>query len=519
MKKHLALFVLAALVLAAPALAEEHAAQAEAQAEVRAGITPASPLYGLATAWERVQLSFVRNPERRAERALSLADKKIAEIEVLAERGEIQRAERAEQRYEELLEQATQAIERLEEADSYEDAQTRLEASSRARANLQVRLERVVETHERILERQADRMSEQQLERLEQAFARANNAALQADARFEESQERVKTRTKVLGNLSDEEADALEANVSARTGLEARLDMRAENILARMEERNQRLLDNTSNRSTVALERLEVVLNQQVERLAENFERRNQRLQERASNRSAELESQLRARHEARVEAAAQVGVSARERAAAEQEVLRERATQRAAQAREQAAQTAEDMREQERPSDGDEPGHLRVAVEIGDTESEVFVQTQEQRTSFTVESTDRQEIARIVANRLEVSYQEVVDVALWSRATTQRPDETRPVHVDDEITVLVRESDALVELNVRGREVRFIVESTNRARIEDQIVMRTGISQQRMEHLIEWMSDSGDTRVDANASVRVGSDVGVNTRARVGTR
>ncbi len=520
-----ALLVLVALVLAAPALAQENETQASAQTEfdVRAGVTPASAFYGLTTAWERVQLTLTRDDERRAMRALDQADKRLAELEVLAERGQLDRAERAEQRFEELMQQATSAIERLEAAENVEQASDSLEKASRVRAELQTRLDHVLDVHERVLERQAERMDEQQLARLDRAFSRFNNASIHADIRLEESSERITTRARALGNFSDEQAEAFRANASTRAGLEAKLEARAERVLARMEERNQRLIEQTNNRSAVATERLEQVLSQQVDRLAQNFERANQRRAQAPNNRSLQLEANLRDRSDARAQASEQATTS-RERAIAERETLRERAEQRAATARDRAAQADQPQpdrvpdvrRGDERVTDsGELRSDTRISISVDEDQALVRVQEADTRSSFTVQSTDREVIARAVAERLNFSLQEVISGAAWGFADGSAADWDAESNVSIRVTVGANASVA--EVLVAGERERFVVESTSREQVTERLSSRLGWSAERVEQVTSWSADEQlDARVSAGAEVdsaRVGAGAEVAVR------
>ncbi|MFT4250616.1 MAG: DUF5667 domain-containing protein [Candidatus Woesearchaeota archaeon] len=501
MKQHILAVVFAMLVLAAPALAQENTAQTTIDAEVRAGITPASPLYGLVTAWERTQLALTRDPAKRAERALAQADKKLAELEVLTQREEYERSERSINRYEELMSQAAEAVERAEQARSNQEARAALERSTRARAGLQARLDAVVDVQERVLTRQAERMSEEQLERVASAFNRANEAVLQADERFEESRQRAQTRIKALEELSDEEAAQLEANVSAQIGLSAALEARAENILSRMQERNEQLINHTSNRSEQANEQLSRVLEAQTQRLAENFERRNQQVED--NLRSRELADQLSARAQAVADARAQVALDTRERAIAEREAHQERVQEIRGVVREEESTS--------RPVSTD----LRVHVEVASQEAQVTLYTDGSRSEFTVQSTSREEIARLIAQRLDVSYEAVIDATTWS-SSEQRPSERPQQRVVQEISVTAQEDSSVAEILFSDGSARVEVESTNRERVIAHLAARLDLSEDRVHSLTTWQEASvrTETQTDARAG-GVNGSVGVRATVR----
>lgn len=437
-KHYVSLLAICLLVLsAAPVLADEHEAQATTQAQASTSITPASPFYGLTTAWERVQLAFTRDAEKRADKAMSFADKKLTEVEVLAQQGDFERSERSLARYEQLMEQASEAVERLETARDGQEASASLEATTRVRANMQARLDNVIDVHERILERQAETMSDEQLERVEHAFNRINDATLRADNRFEESRERAKVRSKVLANLSDEQANELEANISAQIGLQAALEARSEKILARMDERNQRLLNETSNRSERAREQLSVVLERQANRLAENFERRNQQVMQRADNRSQELAENLRVQAQVRAEAAAE----ARERAQQERASQREERTQQ--RERVSSEQSDREQTQQERVD-------ISILVNTASEQSTVELSVDGEESRFVVNSSSRERVISEISTRTGLSSERISSVAEWSSS-----DEDSRVEAESETRVGIGAGNTRVDsesrVSIRG--------------------------------------------------------------------
>ena len=120
MKSKLAGILLALVLFAAPVAAEEVEVNGTTEIRADAGVAPDSPFYGLENALERVRLALTFNEQRRAERALDYADERLAEIREMVEEGKFEAAQRARMRYEQKLEAAAEATERVE-SDSSDD--------------------------------------------------------------------------------------------------------------------------------------------------------------------------------------------------------------------------------------------------------------------------------------------------------------------------------------------------------------------------------------------------------------
>ena len=225
MKRYISLLVLAALVLAAPAIAQEHAAQAEAQTniDVRAGVTPDSALYGLKTAFERTRSALTFSSDAKADLNLRYANKRLAEIEAMLEANNTQAAQRAANAYETNVETAAQASSRASSRSGEAQATAGLEQATKARAQLQANLAHAANVHANILARQETRMDDEQYAQIENVFASITQAGLQADTRIEEARVQSKQRYQATASVDAAQADAHAANISAQQGLDAQL--------------------------------------------------------------------------------------------------------------------------------------------------------------------------------------------------------------------------------------------------------------------------------------------------------
>src|SRR3989338_1635533 len=87
-------------------------------------ITEGGSISGLDRALENVQLALTFNKEKRAERALLIAEERLAEVRDLVEQKRFEQLDKAEERQEKALDRAQKAIERIQ---SNNDAKNDLE--------------------------------------------------------------------------------------------------------------------------------------------------------------------------------------------------------------------------------------------------------------------------------------------------------------------------------------------------------------------------------------------------------
>ena len=79
------------------------------------GLTPDSPFYFLDTLGEKIGMFFTFGAENKAEKALKIAEEKLAETKVMAERNKAQAIEKANQKYQEFLSLANQKAKEAKE--------------------------------------------------------------------------------------------------------------------------------------------------------------------------------------------------------------------------------------------------------------------------------------------------------------------------------------------------------------------------------------------------------------------
>ncbi|MBN1792505.1 hypothetical protein JW826_02365 [Candidatus Woesearchaeota archaeon] len=235
---------------AADAQGEETDALAEAleeqiEDEVDPGVTPDSPLYGIENAWDRMRLAFTFNKEKKAQKALMIAEERLAEFRVMAEKGKADKAEKARARYELFLQRSQEAAEdigRAEDADGAMDAWRRIAGLQNAVEAHRDHLAKVTERIETAL--QNGNLTDDQKAKLEAMLDKVETQSEEFEAKVDSKKDSVKIKYKVLSGKSDEEVEDEELTVDDQSGLsKARIErakervVRAKAVLAKARER------------------------------------------------------------------------------------------------------------------------------------------------------------------------------------------------------------------------------------------------------------------------------------------
>jgi hypothetical protein len=96
------------------------------------GVTPDSPFYGIKLFFESVGTTFTFGAEARAERALELAEVRLAEARAMAEMDKPDLAVQAVAEYESKMEEAEENAADIEDEEKREEVRNRIEAATSA---------------------------------------------------------------------------------------------------------------------------------------------------------------------------------------------------------------------------------------------------------------------------------------------------------------------------------------------------------------------------------------------------
>lgn len=167
------------------------------------GIGPESKLYGWENRWDKWRLRFTFNKEKRFQKAIEIAEERLAEAQAT---NDSEAAERAQERYDYFIDKAEEALEKMEgkKGDKLEKA---LAQTVRSQERIEAHKEKVSAVHNRILERLRanENLTDEELAHLEEVFGRIEDRAERAQNKVGQRQEVLRARYKFLNNASDEE--------------------------------------------------------------------------------------------------------------------------------------------------------------------------------------------------------------------------------------------------------------------------------------------------------------------------
>ncbi len=169
-------------------------AQESESQEVEPGLTPDHPFYFLDTLGEQLSLFFTFNSEAKAEKALSYAEEKVAELEVVSKVEEVQEKilERANKRYQRYLEVAQGKAEKVKEKGVNVD-----ELSQKMAEAMLNHQERLTKVYERVPE-QAKGAIDNALQKSQHGY----NTAIQA-INSEQVKEQIRVRLEAAKDRVD----------------------------------------------------------------------------------------------------------------------------------------------------------------------------------------------------------------------------------------------------------------------------------------------------------------------------
>lgn len=187
-------------------------------------ITPKS--YGpFSRFFDSFNLFFTYNQEKKAVKALEIADKKLSHILYdLENKGsdEAYSEEYYSEEYERAMKTVEKALEKIETNGKVENSKAALSNLSKIEERIQSHYQKVVTVKEKILERQRERMSEEQIEHLESVFGNITQRFQNMEEQFVQKRERALLKYKAMSGKNDSEIDEELEEINDETGLSER---------------------------------------------------------------------------------------------------------------------------------------------------------------------------------------------------------------------------------------------------------------------------------------------------------
>src|SRR3990172_2497628 len=228
------LIVIGALLAAMPfAFAQEATADLSDNLEEDAGTTPDSAFYGLKTGWEKVGLWFTFDQEKKAEKELGLARKRLLEIRAMADKGDIEAMKKAQEKHDELVERAQERLESIKEDSE--------EGKIKEGAKKVIGLEVALAAQQHRIEVLKDILAEKNLTdearaAIESTLERMENKTAMFELKIEQKKDKIKIRLRAITNKSEIEIEIEIKDISDEAGLEGAKKKIAEKQVAKAEE-------------------------------------------------------------------------------------------------------------------------------------------------------------------------------------------------------------------------------------------------------------------------------------------
>ncbi len=213
----LSLLVLLTMATAAANEGTSDNTGANESAKGKQGVVPGSVLYKLQTAIDRINLALTFDKAAKAEKGLRIAQKRLLQVEAMAERGKPDKAERAEKDYEWALSAAAKAAGEIESKDN--STIKALERIARLQNITESHYEKMVEVKEEILRRQNTTMTPEQIAHLQDVFSKIEEKAKEMQFKLDTKREKVMLKQKARANMTNENIDELNEEINEKTGL------------------------------------------------------------------------------------------------------------------------------------------------------------------------------------------------------------------------------------------------------------------------------------------------------------
>ena len=186
-------------------------------------------------AFDNIGFAFTFNKENKIRRALELAEKRLAEAEILAEENP-EEAERARERYDAFVAKAEEVLEEISDAENENLSIDNIEKIAR----IQNRFEKHRENAERIYTRALERFennnaSDEKIERFENFYERALERSNKMEDKIIQKRESAIKRHKVLVEKSDEELENILKDIEKKEGLSEAREVRMEKAEMRVQ--------------------------------------------------------------------------------------------------------------------------------------------------------------------------------------------------------------------------------------------------------------------------------------------
>lgn len=219
MKKIMTTFVFTLLVVSMFAFVSASSEEVESfDIKERAGIAPGNFFYGFDKAFEKVGMALTFDKEKKATKALNIAEERLAEAEYIAENGHFEKAKNIRKEYAKYLGITEQAVEDLYNEKNAEKSEESLRKVTRIEGQIE-RHEMNLETfEERAKQRQNGEPTAEQRAEIEELISQYKKDVSIAQNKIREEKEKFAIKHKALTNLSDRDMNILLEEIQNKEG-------------------------------------------------------------------------------------------------------------------------------------------------------------------------------------------------------------------------------------------------------------------------------------------------------------
>lgn len=228
MKKITSLFLMAFLLVGALAIV---AADENETATDDIEIPAAKKIGFWENQFDRLSMAFTLNKEKKIEKILEVAEKHLAEAEILADE-DPEAYEEAQASYDELVARAEEVLANIEDkADNANESERNMEKVARIEAKFERHRDRIDAMYTRAFERfERNNASDEKMERFQMFHDRAINRTNKMEARILERRDIIAKKHKTLTEMNDTELMDVLDRIDENQGLTKAREMRLANF-------------------------------------------------------------------------------------------------------------------------------------------------------------------------------------------------------------------------------------------------------------------------------------------------
>lgn len=194
-----------------------------ASSNISVGALPGSFFYGLDKGISNLRLALMFNQEKKAQLALKIAQKRLAEAQILAQRGKYNRSLQAEKAHKKIMKKAEKAIIKMNQEGNANKTFRDLQKITRMQAQLENHLRLISQMKMQLLSQKGQNLTQEQLNQLDNLFSSMENSSVNVSLSAQQQKENMKTRYKALKNLTNSQLNQTVEKIDSKEGYKKRV--------------------------------------------------------------------------------------------------------------------------------------------------------------------------------------------------------------------------------------------------------------------------------------------------------